>query len=115
MRVQNINIKIQIHIPTDKPDLNGVIYNKDAILKAFNKPLNGLPIIYRDNDSYDVHVIGKIDDSNYVLDEKTQEIIVSLSGAVTYGGADIIVNKMSIADEMPRVEEYTITSIGFSQ
>jgi hypothetical protein len=35
MRSENIEVTFKIPIPVDKPDLNGVIYSKDAIKNAY--------------------------------------------------------------------------------
>lgn len=43
MRIENIEVTFKIPIPVDKPDLNGVIYSKEAIRKAY-KNVKGVPI-----------------------------------------------------------------------
>ena len=35
MRTENIEVTFKIPIPVDKPDLNGVIYSKEAIRNAY--------------------------------------------------------------------------------
>lgn len=35
MRTENIEVTFKIPIPVDKPDLNGVIYSKQAIRNAY--------------------------------------------------------------------------------
>ena len=35
MRTENIKVTFKIPIPVDKPDLNGVIYSKEAIRNAY--------------------------------------------------------------------------------
>ncbi len=37
MRLENIEVTFRIPMPVDKPDLNGVIYSKDAIKKCLQK------------------------------------------------------------------------------
>lgn len=51
MRLENTKVSLDITIPFDKPDSNGIIYKKDAVKNAINKFKTELPIIYRDNDS----------------------------------------------------------------
>ena len=43
MRSENIEVTFKIPIPVDKPDLNGVIYSKDAIKNAY-KNVKNVPI-----------------------------------------------------------------------
>ena len=43
MRAENIEVTFKIPIPVDKPDLNGVIYSKDAIKNAY-KNVKNVPI-----------------------------------------------------------------------
>ena len=49
MRTENIEVKLTIPIPVDRPDKNGVMYTKEAIEKAINNFPTNLPIIYKDN------------------------------------------------------------------
>lgn len=112
---QNIKVKMQLRIPIDKPDLNGVMYSKEAIEKALSKPLNGLPLVFRGNVGSDAQVIGVTDGSNYEFDEETQTFIVNIDGMVMYGGADIIANDISRKDGVACVESFEINCIGLSQ
>ncbi len=43
MRIENIKVTFTIPIPVDKPDLNGVIYSKEAIRNAY-KNVKDIPI-----------------------------------------------------------------------
>ena len=43
MRTENIEVTFKIPIPVDKPDLNGVIYSKEAIRNAY-KNVKNIPI-----------------------------------------------------------------------
>ena len=43
MRTENIEMTFKIPIPVDKPDLNGVIYSKEAIRNAYNN-IKNIPI-----------------------------------------------------------------------
>lgn len=40
MRTENIEVTFKIPIPVDKPDLNGVIYSKEAIRNAYKNVKN---------------------------------------------------------------------------
>ena len=43
MRTENIEVTFKIPIPVDKPDLNGVVYSKEAIRNAY-KNVKNIPI-----------------------------------------------------------------------
>ena len=43
MRSESIEVTFKIPIPVDKPDLNGVIYSKEAIRNAY-KNVKDIPI-----------------------------------------------------------------------
>ena len=49
MRTENIKVTFKIPIPVDKPDLNGVIYSKEAIRNAY-KNVKDIPIEMPNND-----------------------------------------------------------------
>lgn len=49
MRTENIKVTFKIPIPVDKPDLNGVIYSKEAIRNAY-KNVKDIPIEIPCND-----------------------------------------------------------------
>lgn len=49
MRTENIKVTFKIPIPVDKPDLNGVIYSKEAIRNAY-KNIKDIPIEMPNND-----------------------------------------------------------------
>ena len=49
MRAENIKVTFKIPIPVDKPDLNGVIYSKEAIRNAY-KNVKDIPIEMPNND-----------------------------------------------------------------
>lgn len=49
MRIENIEVTFKIPIPVGKPDLNGVIYSKEAIRNAY-KNVKNIPIEMPNND-----------------------------------------------------------------
>ena len=49
MRTENIEVTFKIPIPVDTPDLNGVIYSKEAIRNAY-KNVKNIPIEIPCND-----------------------------------------------------------------
>lgn len=64
MRTENIEVTFKIPIPVDKPDLNGVVYSKEAIRNAY-KNVKDIPI-EMPNDSGQFIPIGVARESRYV-------------------------------------------------
>ena len=58
MRTENIEVTFKIPIPVDKPDLNGVIYSKEAIRNAY-KNVKNIPIEMPNNDRSEERRVGK--------------------------------------------------------
>ena len=113
MRTENIEVKITIPIPFDKPDKNGVVYTEDAVSKAVSN-LQNLPIIYRDNENEpEGKVIGVMNKSTYVeeWDMKNQVCKITIDGTVFYGGTECIVNEMK--DD--KVTDFEIVGLGLSK
>lgn len=113
MRTENIEVKITIPIPFDKPDKNGVVYTEDAVSNAVSN-LQNLPIIYRDNENEpDGKVIGVMNKSAYVeeWDMKNQVCKITIDGTVFYGGTECIVNEMK--DD--KITDFEIVGVGLSK
>ena len=113
MRTENIEVKITIPIPFDKPDKNGVVYTEDAVSNAVSN-LQNLPIIYRDNENEpEGKVIGVMNKPTYVeeWDMKNQVCKITIDGAVFYGGTECIVNEMK--DD--KVTDFEIVGVGLSK
>lgn len=113
MRTENIEVKLIIPFPVSYPDMNGVIYSKEAIEKAVSTLRKGLPIIYRDNNSdADSVVVGyTIGDSHIVTWDKDNGICkITVDGVIRYGGTECVV-KFS---EGNLVKDFEIVGFGIS-
>lgn len=77
MRAENINLTMKMPLPINKPNDNGVIYTKEAFIKAF-KEAKGKPLeIIRDDGSSDI--IGTTHSIEYIEDENGDYGLVSAS------------------------------------
>lgn len=96
-------------IPVERPDLNGVVYSRDAIEKAFTS-LRDIPICIMNDYSNEKFVIGhgSIDDIKF--DDNNGECIVSIDGLLYFGGTCCTVERM----ENNVISEYIIDAVGFS-
>lgn len=97
MRLENIKVLLDITIPFDKPNSNGIIYTKDTIKNVINKFKTELPIIYRDNDSVkNGVVIGNTMEglSSVSLDDKAKTCKIIIDGALYFGGTECIVKQI---------------------
>ena len=72
MRSENIEVTFKIPIPVDKPDLNGVIYSKDAIKNAY-KNVKNVPIEIP-NDKGKFLPIGVCQEAELIEDENGMHI-----------------------------------------
>lgn len=77
MRTENINLIMKMPLPINNPDGNGVMYTKEAFIKAF-KEAKGKPlkIIYDDGSS---DVIGTTHSIEYIGDKDGDYGLVSVS------------------------------------
>lgn len=77
MRVENIDLMIKMPLSVDKPDANGLIYTKEALIKAFkgerNKPFE---IIHEDGTTT---VIGVVNNVEYIEDKNGDYALISVS------------------------------------
>lgn len=77
MRTENINLTMKMPLPINKPDGNGVIYTKEAFMKAFKKA-KGKPLeIIHDDGLSDV--IGITHSIEYIEDKDGDYGLVSAS------------------------------------
>lgn len=106
MRTENIEVTFKIPIPDDKPDLNGVIYSKEAIRNAC-KNVKDIPIeIPNDNDQF--LPIGVAQEVELVEDENGMHI--KGIGLIFHGGT---AESVEIND--CKVTSFNITGIGISK
>lgn len=84
MRTENIEVTFKIPIPVDKPDLNGVIYSKEAIRNAY-KNIKNIPIEMPCNDGL-VFPIGVAQEVELIEDE--DDMYITGVGLVWHGGTE---------------------------
>lgn len=116
MRTENIKVKLDISVPTDRPDKNGNIYTTDAVLKACTKEkLDKLPLIFRDQGSE--KVIGAVlsDNLKIVRDVDNRVYHINIDGLICYGGIEGYVNRMHKNENGETViDDFTIAGFGIS-
>ena len=113
MREENIKVKITIPFPFDKPDKNGNIYSEEAVKNAVNNLSKGLPIIYRDNESYsDGKIIGNTTGESHIVTYNFDDQIcnVTVDGIIYAGGTSCVVNEIN----EKVITDFRITGIGLS-
>lgn len=112
MRVNDTKVKLTIHIPFNKPDLNGCVFTKKAVENAVNYLQTNLPIVYKDNEC-ETKVIGATTGNSHIVtwDFENQVCKMTVDGVVFYSGADIIVNDMTKDGE---ITDFRIASIGLT-
>lgn len=84
MRTENIEVTFKIPIPVDKPDLNGVIYSKEAIRNAY-KNVKDIPIEIQNNDGefFPIGVAQEVE-----LIEEENDMYITGVGLVWHGGTE---------------------------
>lgn len=84
MRTENIEVTFKIPIPVDTPDLNGVIYSKEAIRNAY-KNVKDIPIKIPCSDGQFLP-IGATQEVELIEDENG--MYITGVGLVWYGGIE---------------------------
>lgn len=80
MRTKNIKTSLEIPFPTNKPDVNNVLYTEDAIINAC-KNANNLPIILYNSD-------GSNKACGIANDVKYENGHILVEGYLFYGGTE---------------------------
>ena len=106
MRLENIEVTFRIPMPVDKPDLNGVIYSKDAIKNAY-KNVKNVPIEMQ-NDKGKFLPIGVCQEAELIEDENS--IHVKGVGVIWHGGTE-----ENVSIEENKVTSFNVTGIGFAK
>ena len=106
MRTENIEVTFKIPIPVDKPDLNGVIYSKEAIRNAY-KNVKNIPIEMPNNDGQ-FFPIGIVQEVELIEDENGMNIIGV--GLVWHGGTE---ESVEMVDN--KVTSFHVSGIGISK
>lgn len=106
MRTENIEVTFKIPIPVDKPDLNGVIYSKEAIRNAY-KNVKNIPIEIPNNNG-EFFPIGVAQEVELIEDE--DGIHITGVGLVWYGGTE-----ESVEIEDGKVTSFKVNGIGIAK
>ena len=106
MRTENIQVKFKIPIPVDKPDLNGVIYSKEAIRNAY-KNVKGIPIEIPCSDGQFLS-IGVAQEVEFIEDK--DGMYITGVGLVWHGGTEESVEMVD-----GKVTSFRVSGIGISK
>lgn len=84
MRTENIEVTFKIPIPVDKPDLNGVIYSKEAIRNAYKNVKNiSIEMPNNDGEFFPIGVAQEVE----LIEDKNGMYITGV-GLVWHGGTE---------------------------
>ena len=106
MRTENIEVTFKIPIPVDKPDLNGVIYSKEAIRNAY-KNVKNIPIEMPNNNG-EFFPIGVAQEVELIEDENG--MYVTGVGFIWHGGTE---ESVEIKDG--KVTSFKVNGIGIAK
>lgn len=106
MRTENIKVTFKIPIPVDKPDLNSVVYSKDAIRNAY-KNVKDIPIEMLNNDG-EFFPIGVAQEVELIEDENG--MYITGVGLVWHGGTE---ESVEIKDG--KVTSFKVNGIGIAK
>ena len=84
MRTENIEVTFKIPIPVNEPDLNGIIYSKEALKNAY-KNVKNIPIEISNNDG-ERFPIGVAQEVELIEDENG--MYITGIGPIWHGGTD---------------------------
>ena len=106
MRSENIEVTFKIPIPVDKPDLNGMIYSKEAIRNAY-KNIKNIPIEIPNNDG-EFLPIGVAQEVELI--ENEDGMYITGVGLVWHGGTE---ESVEIVND--KVTSFHVRGIGISK
>lgn len=106
MRTENIKVTFKIPIPVDKPDLNGVIYSKEAIRNAY-KNVKNVPIEMPNNDG-EFFSIGVAQEVELIEDENG--MYITGIGLVWHGGTEESVEMVD-----GKVTSFHVSGVGIAK
>ena len=106
MRTENIKVTFKIPIPVDKPDLNGVVYSKEAIRNVY-KNVKDIPIEMPNNDG-ELFPIGVAQEVELIEDENG--MYITGVGIIWHGGTE---ESVEIVDD--KVTSFHVSGIGISK
>ena len=106
MRTENIEVTFKIPIPVDKPDLNGVIYSKEAIRNAY-KNVKDVPIEIPCSDG-ELFPIGGAQEVELIEDKNG--MYITGVGLVWHGGTEENVEMVN-----DKVISFYVRGVGISK
>ena len=110
MRVDNIKVEFKIPIKPNEPDLNGIVYSEEAIIKSLDSYKNSPVIISDCNGGIPVGVIDK------AFISWSEQPYVICNGYLMFGGTECNIIK-SHKDEsgVVVIDEFEIVGVGISR
>lgn len=112
MRTNNIKIQLTIPYPINIPDGNGTIYSKESIENAIGKMREGIPIMFRSNDSDDDGIVigGTTENAKIIgFSEDGSVCNVLVNGVIYAGGSDCIAEK-----DNGVIKDFSVMAFGLS-
>lgn len=88
-----LDVKLTITLPYDRPDSNGIVFTKEAVMSAVKNLSESLPILI-DNQGCS-RVVGNTTDYLVSWDSNTQTCYITANGKLYKGGIKGVVNKYS--------------------
>ena len=113
MRTKNIKVTFEIPIPVNERDLNGVIFSKEAIEKAYKDAIKDIPIGVYDRDNNFIPV-GNVHDTE-LLEDYRGNMCWKVSGIIFYGGTEEFIGELNYNNSQREVTDFRVTSIGICQ
>lgn len=113
MRSNNVIVRFMMVFPGERPDGNGVYYERNAVETALKSMPTGVPIIDLKNDGEE-RIVGVTTSKPYDIqwDDAEQGFRFTVDGKVFYGGTSCVVNAI---DADGKITDFSITSIGISE
>lgn len=114
MRAEHGIISYTMNFPVDRPDVNGVVYTKEAVLNALKRTSEGIPIIDYSAGDGAGRVIGVTTSRPHdiVFDEDSYGFRFTIDGMLFYAGTCENINSRTADGE---IAGFTITSIGITE
>ena len=113
MRVKNIKVTFEIPIPINERDLNGVIFSKEAIEKAYKDTIKDIPIGVYDRDANFIPV-GNVHDTE-LLEDYRGNMCWKVSGIIFHGETEGLIRELNYNSYQQEVTDFRVTGIGICQ
>ena len=114
MRTENGKISYTMNFPVDRPDVNGVVYTKEAVLNALKRTPEGLPIVDYSYGDGAGRIIGVTTSRPHdiVFDEDSYGFRFTIDGMLFHAETCENINSRRADGE---IQGFTITSIGITE